>query len=318
MTQTRPLGVSILVLGAALGACSGSGATTPADAGPDAEPGAAGAFWTAFLAQRYDQLPDLIAGLDAAAAARPDDPWAAELHAISLIWKIAEAARDPALMPAQIPPLALAAERQLQHANQLLPTDPLILGRLGSLEVAIGGVLHDPARIAAGRANIDDSVRQYPEFALFSRARLYFDLPAGDPSAADRIEDFWHKLDVCAGEAVDRTAFDLGKYLSRATAEGPRRVCWNTPHTPHGVEGFFLYMGDALVRRGDPATARMIYANARKSPDYAGWPFQGQLDDRIANAEAWAARLTDADPSNDPTLISPSATACASCHATSE
>src|SRR4051812_45113209 len=117
MTQTRTLGISILVLGAALGACAGPGTTMSADAGPDT--GAAAAFWTAFLAQRYDQLPELIAGLDAAAAARPDDPWAAELHAIALLWKIAEAARDPALLPAQIPPLALAAEQHLQHANQL-------------------------------------------------------------------------------------------------------------------------------------------------------------------------------------------------------
>jgi hypothetical protein len=283
---------------------------------PDAAPPTASdAFWTAFLAQHYDQLPAVIDQLAVAAAASPQDPWAAELHAIALIWRISEAARDPSLDPAQIPMFAVTAEHSLTHAHELLPTDPLILGRLGSLEIAIGSVLHDPARIASGKAQIDEGVRQYPEFTLFNRARLYFDLPRSHPDAAARVDDFWNKLDACAGEPVDRVAFDLGRYLAQATDTGPKRVCWNTPHTPHGVEGFFLYMGDALVRQGDAATAKAIYANARKSPAYAGWPFQAVLDQRIASADDWAARLADADPTNDPELINAAPIACASCHA---
>jgi hypothetical protein len=285
----------------------------PSDSEPDTR--AADAFWTAFVDQRYDQLPEVTAGLEAAARERPGDPWAAELHAIAMIWRLAEAPRDPSLTPAQIPPIALAAEQELARAQQLLPSDPLILGRLGALQFAIGGVLHDPARIAQARAHIDRSVEQYPEFALFTRARLFFDLPAGDPSAAARVEDFWTKLDACAGETVDRAAYDLGKYVARATDTGPERVCWNTPHTPHGVEGFFVYMGDALVKQGDPATAKRMYASARQSPDYASWPFHAELDDRIASADAWAARFADGDPANDPPLITATKIACASCHA---
>jgi hypothetical protein len=176
-------------------------------------------------------------------------------------------------------------------------------------------VLHDPARLAGGEAALDASVAQDPEFSLFNRARLVFDLPPGSPDAADRLDDFWKKLDACAGEPVDRAAFDLAKYLAQMTTTGPGRVCWNTEHTPHGVEGFFLYMGDALVKRGDAATARQIYGNARVSPSYASWPFRAQLDDRIANADAWAALLSDGDPTHDPTLISAATDACASCHA---
>ena len=277
-------------------------------------PTSADAFWDAFLAQRYVDLPGVTAQLDADATAHPADAWATELSAIARLWQIAEARRDPSLTAAQIPPIALAAEHRLQQANALLADDPLLLGRIGSLEVAIGAVLHDATRIDAGKADLDRSVALYPEFALFNRARIFFDLPS-DPQAADRVEDFWRKLDACAGEPVDRTAFDLRRYLGRATAEGPQRVCWNTPHTPHGVEGFFVYMGDALLKRGDAASAKQIYSNARYSPQYASWPFQALLEQRISDADAWAARLTDADPSNDPVLINASATACASCHA---
>jgi hypothetical protein len=300
--------ISTLLAGVLAGCAHPDPAPTMSDSPP---PTAADAFWTAFLAQRYDQLPGVIDGLAAAETAQPDDPWAAELHAIAILWRISEAARDPSQDPKQVPTLALTAEQSLVRANQLAPTDPLILGRLGSLEVAIGAVLHDSDRLARGTAEIDEGVRQYPEFTLFNRARLFFDVPP----AADRLDDFWNKLDACAGEPVDRAAFDLGRYVAQATDTGPKRVCWNTEHTPHGVEGFFLYMGDALLKRGDAATAKLIYANARNSPQYASWPFRTQLDDRIASADAWAARLTDADPSNDPPLINAAPNACASCHA---
>lgn len=60
-------------------------------------------------------------------------------------------------------------------------------------------------------------------------------------------------------------------------------MCWNTPH---GVEGFFVYMGDALTKRGDAATAKAIYANARKAPEYASWPFASVLEDRVAKVDA--------------------------------
>jgi len=323
MHRTRPLRLAILALSGALAGCAHSEhATDAAPPIPDAPvpvdatiPTASDAFWTAFLAQRYDELPGVIDQLATAAAEHPDDAWAAELHAIALIWRISEAAREPGLDPMQIPVFAVAAETSLLRASALLPTDPLILGRLGSLEIAIGSVLHDPARLARGQAAIDEGVRLYPEFTLFNRARLYFDLPATHPDAAARVNDFWQKLDACAGEPVDRAAFDLGRYLAQATDVGPKRVCWNTPHTPHGVEGFFLYMGDALVRRGDAATAKLIYANARHSPDYASWPFRAQLDERIASADDWAARLADGDATNNPTLINAASIACASCHA---
>jgi len=306
---------SVLALAGALaGACARQDHVAPA--APDGQETTASAgFWTAFLAQRYDQLPVVLSALEAAAAANPDDAAAAELDALAIVWKISEAARDPSQDPSQIPGLAVTAEHSLLRANQLQPTDPVILGRLGSLEIAIGNVLHDPTRIASGKAEVDQGVQQYPEFMLFNRARLLFDLAPGDPDAADRLDDFWKKLDACAGAPVDRAAFDIGKYLAEVTAEGPRRVCWNTAHTPHGLEGFFVYMGDALVKRGDAATARVIYGNARKSPGYAGWPFQALLDDRLASADAWAARWTDADPSNDPVLINAAPVACAVCHA---
>jgi hypothetical protein len=64
-----------------------------------------------------------------------------------------------------------------------------------------------------------------------------------------------------------------------------KRVCWNSWIAPHNLEGFFLNMGDMLVKSGDWQTAQKIYANARLSKTYAAWKYQSVLEDRINRAQ---------------------------------
>ena len=39
--------------------------------------------------------------------------------------------------------------------------------------------------------------------------------------------------------------------MTLETKEGARRACWNSRIAPHNLEGFFLNMGDMLVKSGD-------------------------------------------------------------------
>jgi hypothetical protein len=79
--------------------------------------------------------------------------------------------------------------------------------------------------------------------------------------------------------------FTAGYVMSRQPAESPR-VCWNSWIAPHNLEGFFLNMGDMLVKAGDVRTARKIYANARLVPEFRTWRYAGVLEARIRDAEA--------------------------------
>jgi hypothetical protein len=72
--------------------------------------------------------------------------------------------------------------------------------------------------------------------------------------------------------------------MALAATSGPKRACWNSWIAPHNFEGFFLNMGDMLVKAGDVATARKIYANARHSPTYSEWKHRSLLEQRIAQA----------------------------------
>lgn len=87
----------------------------------------------------------------------------------------------------------------------------------------------------------------------------------------------WRTLDECVGEKVDRREPSFKAYMRLATTEGRKRVCWNSWIAPHNFEGFFLNIGDMLVKAGDWQTAQKVYANARLSPTYGDWKFKPQL-----------------------------------------
>jgi hypothetical protein len=141
-------------------------------------------------------------------------------------------------------------------------------------------------------------------------------LPAGDARLAQAVEAMWANLDVCVGHKVDRNNPDLSALGSTDVPEGPRHVCFNGPYTPHSVEGYFLAFGDLLVKTGDPRLAKAVYLQARVSPAYDAWPFKALLEERVASAEARAARFAArGDSAELPEMISTSARSCAVCHA---
>jgi hypothetical protein len=102
------------------------------------------------------------------------------------------------------------------------------------------------------------------------------------------------------------------------TKEGRKRVCWNSWIAPHNFEGFFLNMGDMLVKRGDWQTAQKIYANARLSPDYAQWKFASTLETRIAQAQANVTEFNTTQragkTSDDAVILNKTRFACMACH----
>jgi hypothetical protein len=100
------------------------------------------------------------------------------------------------------------------------------------------------------------------------------------------------------------------------TQTGPKRVCWNSWIAPHNFEGFFLNMGDMLVKSGDWAGAQKVYANARLSSTYASWKHRAVLESRIEQAQANVAAF-NAPPrqaAGDAVMMVQSRFACMGCH----
>jgi hypothetical protein len=102
--------------------------------------------------------------------------------------------------------------------------------------------------------------------------------------------------------------------MSSETKEGQKRVCWNSWIAPHNFEGFFLNMGDMLVKSGDWQTAQKIYANAKLSRDYNSWKFQDVLEDRIKQAQSNVAVFNAPNETSKTKMMINSEFSCMGCH----
>lgn len=134
---------------------------------------------------------------------------------------------------------------------------------------------------------------------------------------AQAVEWQWRTLDLCVGEKINRANPDYARYMKLATTKRRQRVCWNSAIAPHNFEGFFLNMGDMLVKAGEVETARKIYANAWLSPTYAQWKYRGVLEARITNASENVASFRIDDTGRDarrPRMMFSSTLSCMACH----
>jgi hypothetical protein len=197
------------------------------------------------------------------------------LHA----WRLGESTREP--RRASIVDDATMARRYFEEAVRLNPGEARYLGFLGAMQVSEASIHQDIAGQRRGYYTLRESINAWPEFNLFTAGYVLAQAPRGSAQFEEAIQWQWKTLDLCMGENVSRIDPQLARYWIRETAVGPQRVCWNSTIAPHNFEGFFLNMGDMLVKDGKPDIAKKIYANARTSPTYGQWPFRKILEQRI-------------------------------------
>lgn len=283
-----------------------------AQAATDADVRAARAFfWQTFENGRYDESPQAISRLTAAYIQNPRDPETTLLLGLAHLWRLGERARLTQRDP-RITEHAVLAEKYLKEAQRLAPDDARIPGWLGSVQLALGKIDQNEKLVRTGYYTLRDGVRDFPEFNAFTLGYALSRLPATDPKYREAVDYMWTSLRAC--RQLDPDSVDGGRFLSAADAADAVRACWNGPKAPHNVEGFFLNMGDMLVKAGDVALARKIYRYAELSPTYAQWQYKDVLEQHSRDADARAARFRDPDPNNDPAMMIDAAYDCMACH----
>jgi hypothetical protein len=242
-------------------------------------------FWNTLHEGRYEGIPLALKAMTGAYLQDPSDDISAAHVGWLHIWRLAESARLSELDPG-ITDDAILARRYFQEAVALHPGEARYLGFLGSTQLAEGTIHRDEKLIRQGYFTLKAGIDAYPEFNLFTAGYLMSNQAADSERFREGLEWQWQNLDVCVGAKVDRANPDFKGYMALATTEGAKRVCWNGWIAPHNFEGFFLNMGDMLVKSGDWQTARKVYANARHSPTYAQWKYAPVLEARIEQAQA--------------------------------
>ena len=270
-------------------------------------------FWHTFHSGAYEEIPRVLEVLTAAYLETPTDAVTAAHIAWFHNWRMAERSRLSAI-PATITDHTILARRYFEEAVKLNSSDPRTQGFLAGHAVIEGTLHKDDRLVRRGYVMLLDAIDAWPEFNLFTAGFVMSRLPADSPHFKEGLEWQWRNLDMCIEGRIDRTNPDYAKYLSLETTEGDKRVCWNSWIAPHNFEGFFLNMGDMLVKSGDWQTAQKIYANAKHSRDYTTWKFAALLETRIAQAQENVAVFNEAQGAPVRPMMINSAFACMGCH----
>jgi hypothetical protein len=316
-TARSALGLLLCLLGSA-GCATFAVATAPskhaAKDTSDAALSADRAFWSAFHGGHYDDIGAALEELEAVYLAHPNDPNTAAHIGFLHAWRVSERRRLPKV-PASVTDDVVLARRYFAEAVTLAPDDARFRGFLASMTLAEGNIHGDAKLVRRGFYDLGDAVDAWPEFNLFTRGYVLSQLPFDDPAYTTAVDDQWKNLDACVGKRVDRSNPDLAAFLAEETHEGPKRACWNSWIAPHNFEGFFLNMGDMIVKAGDPQTARKLYAQAKLSKGYDAWPYKDALERRLVHADENVA-VFRAKPStageSGPMIATPFA--CMGCH----
>jgi hypothetical protein len=270
-------------------------------------------FWRTLHTGDYDGIPGAIEQLTRTYIETPNDALTAAHLAWLHIWRAGERARLDSL-PANLTGHVVLARKYFAEAVKLDRSDARYLGFLASAMLAEASIDRNEQLTREGYFTLRASIDAWPEFNLFTAGYALSVLPASSPRYQEGLRWQWENLDACVGGRVDRANPDYASYMQYETTQGVKRVCWNSWIAPHNFEGFFLNMGDMLVKAGDWQTARKLYENARLSTTYASWPFRRVLEERIENAERNVAVFNAGRRHREATIMVSSGFSCMGCH----
>lgn len=271
-------------------------------------------FWQTLHNGEYENISDILESMTAAYLDNPNDSITTAHVGWLHIWRLAERTRLKAI-PATITDDATLARKYFQEATILNPSDARFLGFLASSMVAEGTIHKDEKLIRNGYYTLRDAINEWPEFNLFTAGYMMSPRPVDSAQFQEGLEWQWQNLDECINEKLDRINPDYSKYMPLLTTEGKKRVCWNSWIAPHNFEGFFLNMGDMLVKSGDWKTAQKIYENSKLSANYSNWKFRDVLENRIKNAQNNVIYFNDVSNSKaEERIMFDSPFSCMACH----
>ena len=271
-------------------------------------------FWTHFHLGDYQKIENILAQLKAAYFIDPRD-WLTAAHiGFAHAWRLAERSRLIAPPPNIIDDAELS-RFYFSEAHNLNEKDPRIFGFLADMTIISGDIHQDEKKIRHGYFLGLDAIRQWPEFNLFTLGYIMSSKSADSERFKEGLAWQWKNLDLCIGEKIDRKNPDISPYMKNEEHDKQIRkksVCWNSWIAPHNFEGFFLNMGDMLLKAGEKNAAIAIYSNARLSRTYQDWPYRHVLEQRLILARD--AREGVAEQFAPKPMMLESSFNCMACH----
>ena len=271
-------------------------------------------FWDTLHAGNYTNIPEAERLLTAAYLENPNDPSLAAHLGFIHIWKITERQRQKNPPPTIVNDIILA-KNYFADAVSLNPHDARTQGFLGDSLLVKGQIFANERDQVRGYFRLKHAIAMWPEFNYFTAGYPMSTLDVNSAQFKEGLAWQWQTLSLCAGTPISKNNPDFSPYMASETTKGPKRACWNSWIAPYNFEGFFLNMGDMLVKQGDWQTAIRIYNNAKLSKDYPAWPYRPMLENRIREARTNVARFRSPHPDTPAAaILFNSGKGCVVCH----
>ncbi len=310
----------VTFLGSAIG-LTGCGAEIDLEAPPLLSEGdlsqGRSAYFDALWDGNYNNLDEIIITLKKEADA--GDPQSLAVLGFAHSWKLAEYRRDP--VNSSITDHAKLAADAFSGAIKELPHDARLLGFRGSFRQARGRIENNSLLTALGWFDEVNAANRWPAWGLFTKAYGLITFGPDESLYQQGIDSLWDNLDICAGEEVNREAFNLQDYPQLTQSnDDPRieRPCTNTPVAPHNLEGFFLYFGDMYSKASNINKAETMYRTALEV-NTGSWPYVNVATKRIERLQDLPALFNLERGSSEPVSVDDinlfqSQISCVVCH----
>lgn len=272
-------------------------------------------FWNVFTTQDYKQINTTLEILTADYFKDPNDAELALLIGLTHYWYANERYRDKNFSPLIINSL-MNANFYLQKSLDQNSQDNRIYGWNGAAMFSLGIAFKDPKFIELGYNSLIEGIRINPHYNYNAAAIVMSGLDRDHPYFKQAIDFFWKNIDVCIDQKMNRQNPDIAPFFPKQFPRNDYKFCWNTPKAPFSFEGRYLFMGDALVKNGQPELAKKIYAFSKVSPTYKDWHFKDVLEERIQKADQHAQMYlsTEKEIRSQIPFAKNSSFACVLCH----
>lgn len=283
-------------------------------------------FWTNFHRGNYDNLPQVISRLNAAYLENPGNLKIMDHLGFANIWRYAESQRLTRQSPDILQNFILSRQF-FDESYALNPADSRILGFLGDAKIVEGQISNNRQLTVEGYFDGVKSIHEWPQFNKFTLGYALSQTPVQSNQFKKALTWQWETLDDCECKTINKEHVDYaeGVRLIEANKDpAVRRACMNTWIAPHNLEGFFMNLGDMLVKSGDSRKGIEAYQGAMLAPGYKDWPYSGELAKRIAGASANVSNFNkvvdhaSSGYSASQVMLVTSRIACMSCHQMSD
>jgi len=153
-------------------------------------------------------------------------------------------------------------------------------------------------------------IGSYPEFNGFTHG---FSLSSGaGDEFQEAVDAMWRAAASCSDGMVTQgtPSADPATSLGRL----PDPACVNTAKAPHNWEGFFWTLGLMELKAGNTQRGMTALENAKRSSDYASWPFRAEFQTDLDDAPRLAKLLAAGDSAAEKRMLFGSARSCVACH----